>query len=960
MSLSPPSSSSTWFPPPSDLRRLANEEVRSLFRSPDSLLRLDVHRADFAAKRSEVRQLLSAAIGAQVEDVKQGAALLQTTKSLIVQVRDNFRRIDDYCLDVQRLIVDVSVIRRVNVSRRNVDATIRLLDKFRSLPDQCDDLLDELYDKDRHIKAVYRGLRKLMLLRDTAFDPSISAGFSDDFTRELRETFLHLSDAADEVELRIWENVGDSFFLAKSDPTVLIRTLEVVEMEDRAKRKAFGGQAAQQGAASGAVEGKKKSTKKAPSLAPIGGAQNGVAELGGHRMKERCLLTLEKAIADSFADLHKDEAQAKKEKREKEKKKKRAEEKKKKAEALRAKRREDRGGDDDDEEDGDGDGAEADGADDDDDGGGGGAVDEEDEAEAESVSDAVSDYACEVLEQMQDLVEQLDEMVAVLGPCFPPSYSIIDFYELRYRHWIKVTINFHTNDVSKLSKKALLKTVSWMTWYMDRLRAKQYLTRQDEDEWNALQHEMIVTFCQATEQTITALVDNILRAEEQAEAEANESGHFHTTGPADLFYTINQQMDIVLNAYALKSHALGHVCLMLADIFTYYQNAQLRFLSDIELEDSALLFGDSRVQRDEKYFTAVINNCELCRDNMDELKDKSLQRIRQDAQLSGVGGGARLSPPPSSSASASTSSSSPTFSLERLSRDIEDAFDDCGEGFISVASEAVDILVLQIMTVMQGPLEALFSAQWLEDPTVSQDLTSTLKDFFDDLGQWISRDAYFSRVVRLCLHSLCQEYARRLIETRPQLSVEFFERLKGDQVLLDRFFISGYGQLIGEQLVTSELSFIQLIQETLQADVDSLQLHFDKMTATWPGDQGMKVIDTLLTLRPDLNRAGRKAVVEHYTQHVLAHAQQQRAQRERKGGAAGEGGDAVVTEAPSSSSSGARPSSSSFIAPNSGLWSLFQSRAKPVSKGKPSQREGKQRKQRRQDGESINLEDFLK
>ena len=186
----------------------------------------------------------------------------------------------------------------------------------------------------------------------------------------------------------------------------------------------------------------------------------------------------------------------------------------------------------------------------------------------------------------------------------------------------QVTINFHTQDVSVLSKKALLKCVSWMTWYMDRLRALSLLTSADEDEWNALQHEMIVSFCQATEQTITALVDNILRAEEAAEAEANESGHYHTTGPADLFYTINQQMDIVLNAYALKSHALGHVCLMLADVFTYYQNAQLRFLGDIELDDNSLLFGERRVVRDEKYFAAVINNCELCRDNMDELKEK--------------------------------------------------------------------------------------------------------------------------------------------------------------------------------------------------------------------------------------------------------------------------------------------------------------------------------------------------
>ena len=58
VSPSVPSSLLTWFPSGGELSRLAVSEVRSLFRSPESLLRLDVHRAEFAAKREEARQLL--------------------------------------------------------------------------------------------------------------------------------------------------------------------------------------------------------------------------------------------------------------------------------------------------------------------------------------------------------------------------------------------------------------------------------------------------------------------------------------------------------------------------------------------------------------------------------------------------------------------------------------------------------------------------------------------------------------------------------------------------------------------------------------------------------------------------------------------------------------------------------------------------------------------------------------
>ena len=339
---------------------------------------------------------------------------------------------------------------------------------------------------------------------------------------------------------------------------------------------------------------------------------------------------------------------------------------------------------------------------------------------------------------------------------------------------------------------------------------------------------------------------------------------------------------------------------------------------------------------------------------------RCLLRIREEKGL-----------PAPSLTSLSTSSSSPSFSLERLSRDIEDAFDDCGEGFISVASEAVDILVLQVMSTMQQPIAQLFTPAWLDDPVLSSDLTTTLKDYFDDLEAWISRDAYFSRLVRLTLHSLCQEYARRLIDSRPQLSATFFERLKADQVLLDSFFMR-YSQLIHDTTVTAELALLQLLQYTLQADADSLELHFHKMHSTWPGQEGVKVLDTLLSLRQDMGRGQRKAISEafsHFVQHskATAAAGQQGAAPTTSTAAGVEAVDAAVGAAAAAAVGGgataaARSSSTSFATPNSGLWSLFQSRAKPVKKGKPSQRQGKARRVRGggEVGETLKLEDFLK
>ena len=128
---------------------------------------------------------------------------------------------------------------------------------------------------------------------------------------------------------------------------------------------------------------------------------------------------------------------------------------------------------------------------------------------------------------------------------------------------------------------------------------------------------------------------------------------------------------------------------------------------------------------------------------MDELKDRCVDKIRSEQ---GIPSPALTSvaniPAASPSSSAFSASSLPSVSLSQLTHDIEDAFDDCGEGFISVASEAVDILVLQIITTLQEPIAALFTVTWLREPATSHDITSTLQDFFDDYSKVPLRDMH--------------------------------------------------------------------------------------------------------------------------------------------------------------------------------------------------------------------------
>jgi hypothetical protein len=180
-----------------------------------------------------------------------------------------------------------------------------------------------------------------------------------------------------------------------------------------------------------------------------------------------------------------------------------------------------------------------------------------------------------------------------------------------------------------------------------------------------------------------------------------------------------------------------------------------------------------------------------------------------------------------------------------------------------------------------------------------------------------------------------------------------------------------YSAQISDAFVTNQLAFIQLIQETLQADLDSLHLHFDKMAVTWPTQQnGQTVIETLLSLRPDCSRAQRKAITEQFSHHAVQHAASKQSQHQHQAQQAPVQHPHRALEASSAMSSpvGRSSPSSSFLGPNSGFWSLFQSRGKPAKKVKPSTKRsraaagggGAGKGGRRQDAETISLEDFLR
>jgi hypothetical protein len=93
---------------------------------------------------------------------------------------------------------------------------------------------------------------------------------------------------------------------------------------------------------------------------------------------------------------------------------------------------------------------------------------------------------------------------------------------------------------------------------------------------------------------------------------------------------------------------------------------------------------------------------------------------------------AEATPLATQSSSVAAHNSSSLHAPKTLLEQMEDLFEECNEGFVSVASEAIDLLVLQITVTLQKPTGNLFTPSWLKDSSVTDDIILTLQDFADD------------------------------------------------------------------------------------------------------------------------------------------------------------------------------------------------------------------------------------
>jgi hypothetical protein len=244
----------------------------------------------------------------------------------------------------------------------------------------------------------------------------------------------------------IWMNIRDCLVLAREDPATLVRTLEVIEMEDRAPVKVFAhnlfipdGESAESVAARDEDEPSSQQKQPQKKLQPSkaasarraaaaaaksssgAAAENADEENGDddesaeHRrksatkprhkpsMRERCFAQLEKSIAEQFALKFKDRTESD---------------------------HRNRDGDDDENNDND-----------------------------------KPQPLPEMLKTAKTLIDDLEEVSEFVAQCFPPAYEIFDFYVQRYQKWLYTRFVARIGDPAEVAPGDILFTINWIQTY---------------------------------------------------------------------------------------------------------------------------------------------------------------------------------------------------------------------------------------------------------------------------------------------------------------------------------------------------------------------------------------------------------------------------------------------------------------------------------------------------------------
>lgn len=214
----------------------AIRRVASILSTTDALPRASQHRLQLLRKR----EILTSKISSMVQNsLSETEFALQTVKSNLDRsnsVQDKFQELVAHCLDCQNILnaKEYPFIKAIRFARKNLESTIRLFTLFQEIPQTAEALVAALESGEINLKDAYLEIRRLYRIRERARVQGEK--YAEKFLQLFEKQFESVRVAIKTLEYLLLQDIEKAIDLSGDDPVRLVSSLQVVEMEDRAKK----------------------------------------------------------------------------------------------------------------------------------------------------------------------------------------------------------------------------------------------------------------------------------------------------------------------------------------------------------------------------------------------------------------------------------------------------------------------------------------------------------------------------------------------------------------------------------------------------------------------------------------------------------------------------------------------------------------------------------------------------
>jgi len=232
-------------PFPFDEQEEAYEDAIDLARqylySHEQLDRAVAQRGFFEARQAQIRKQHYSALHSQLVEVHTNRALVSRTRECLASLLERLRETRRLADEQLRNTPCPNILYTVDVARRNITQTRKVLEDVQNVKTRTKSLIRLLSERENSIKFVYQEAWKILLLKRQVLAGQADADSAAAKTRlaDTAQRFAVVDELTKALEDTIWTNISSCMAHAMESPEVLVKTVQVIELEARAELKVF-------------------------------------------------------------------------------------------------------------------------------------------------------------------------------------------------------------------------------------------------------------------------------------------------------------------------------------------------------------------------------------------------------------------------------------------------------------------------------------------------------------------------------------------------------------------------------------------------------------------------------------------------------------------------------------------------------------------------------------------------